>query len=330
MREGPAIAGPSPYEQNSIACLAAGATLVFRNTSEDHLDVHAATTPGDLAAAGADGSATHELKLLGVEWLENTPGGIGHASRKSPGPPALQWQTSAMIPSDVIARNHEHKAHRAGWLRAAVLGANDGLVSTGSLMVGVAATNAAPSMIVAAGVAAVAAGAMSMAAGEYVSVSAQTDIEEADMRIEAEHLAADPEGELAELTGIYIGRGVPEALARDVAEALMEHDALGTHLREELGHHEVSKARPLQAAVASAAAFTAGGLIPFLGGLWPEAMRVQGVWIVTFVGLIAAGVLSAKAAGCGVFRPTLRVVLGGTLAMVVTYAVGAWFGTLGI
>lgn len=231
---------------------------------------------------------------------------------------------------DVLARNIHHKAHRAGWLRAAVLGSNDGLVSTAALMVGVAATDASASAIVAAGVAGVAAGAMSMAVGEYVSVSSQSDIEAADRQLEIEHLAADPEGELEELTDLYVSRGVEPATARAVAEQMTAHDALTTHLREELGQHDFSKARPLQAALASAGSFTLGGLIPFLGGLWPADSRVMGVVVVTIIGLLAAGMLSAKAAGCGLLRPTLRVVLGGVLAMAITFGVGSLFGMTGV
>lgn len=232
---------------------------------------------------------------------------------------------------DVKARNSHHKAHRAGWLRAAVLGANDGLVSTASLMVGVAAATTDLKAVVLAGVAGVAAGAMSMAAGEYVSVAAQSDIEVADRRMEAEHLAADPEGELEELIEIYLQRGVTPELARQVAVQMTEHDALGTHLREELGQHEISKANPLQAAIASAAAFTLGGLVPFLSGLWPvPETRPYGVVVVTEIGLVIAGVLSAKAAGCGLLKPTLRVVLGGSLAMAITFVVGHIFGSIGV
>lgn len=230
---------------------------------------------------------------------------------------------------DVLARNIHHKAHRAGWLRAAVLGSNDGLVSTAALMVGVAATNASSGAIVAAGVAGVAAGAMSMAVGEYVSVSSQSDIEAADRQLELEHLAADPEGELEELTELYIGRGVEPTTARAVAEQMTAHDALTTHLREELGQHDFSKARPMQAALASAASFTIGGLVPFLGGLWPSDSRVLGVVVVTVIGLIVAGVLSARAAGCGLLRPTFRVLFGGVLAMAITFAVGMVFGQVG-
>lgn len=239
-----------------------------------------------------------------------------------------------MTPSDVVQRNLHHKAHRAGWLRAAVLGANDGLVSISSLMVGFAAAEAAGGTdgggksVLLAGLAGLAAGALSMAAGEYVSVSSQTDIEVADRKMEMEHLAADPEGELEELAEIYEERGLTPELAKQVAVALTEHDALGAHLREELGHHEVSKARPLQAAMASAAAFIAGGIIPFFGLFFSNGMRGPAITVISVVGLWVAGYLSARAAGCGILRPTLRVVLGGSLAMAVTYLVGTLFGAV--
>lgn len=230
-----------------------------------------------------------------------------------------------MTPPEVHKRNEHHKAHRAGWLRAAVLGANDGLVSTSALMVGVAATQASFGNIMAAGIAGVAAGAMSMAAGEYVSVKSQSDIEDADRKMEIEHLAADPEGELEELSEIYEGRGLSPELARQVAVALTEHDAVGAHLREELGHHETSRARPVQAAVASAASFVVGSLVPFIGMFASDAIRVQAVVAVSVLGLVVAGIAAALAAGCGVLRPTVRVVIGGSLAMAVTYAVGSLF-----
>lgn len=229
------------------------------------------------------------------------------------------------------AANMQHKAHRAGWLRAAVLGANDGLVSTSALMVGVAAAlidtrELAP--VITAGIAGIAAGAMSMAAGEYVSVAAQTDIEVADTKMEMAQLAQDPEGELEELTQIYMARGLSHELARETAQALTLHDALGAHLREELGHHETSKARPGQAAIASALSFICGALIPFIGILVPIEEKVISIVAVTIAGLFLTGFLSAKAAGCGLLRPTLRVVIGGSLAMGVTTVVGLIFGAV--
>ena len=219
--------------------------------------------------------------------------------------------------------SEQHATARSGWLRAAVLGANDGLVSTASLMVGVAASGAASGTIVTAGLAGLAAGSMAMAAGEYVSVSSQVDIERADRALEARELAEDPEGELAELTSIYRSRGVPPALARQVALALHEADPLEAHLRDALGHHEAGTARPLQASLASAASFLVGGLVPFLG-LFATATagRLVAIVLATLFGLLVAGVLGAKAAGAGVARPALRVLIGGALAMAVTAAVG--------
>lgn len=171
--------------------------------------------------------------------------------------------------AEIHKRNENHRAHRAGWLRAAVLGANDGLVSTASLMIGVVSAQR-NDFVVTAGLAGIAAGAMSMAVGEYVSVRSQNDIEESDRVLEMEHLAIDPEGELEELTQIYQERGISRATAEKVAQELHAHDPLGAHLRDELGQHESTKARPLQAAVASALSFTAGGAIPLLGALAPS------------------------------------------------------------
>lgn len=237
-----------------------------------------------------------------------------------------------MALEDVYLRNLEHRGHRAGWLRAAVLGVNDGLVSTASLMVGVAAASASleysVSIIVATGAAGIAAGALSMAVGEYISVSSQTDIEESDRLLEIEHLAIDPEGELLELIEIYKERGLNESLAREVAIAMTEKDALGTHLRDELGHHPHSKARPVQAALASASAFTAGGLIPFVGALIPgQGNVVLPILILTLVGLISAGVMGARTAGSALFIPTMRVVIGGCLGMAITAGIGQLFHT---
>jgi len=225
---------------------------------------------------------------------------------------------------DAVAGQPEgHRAGRAGWLRAAVLGANDGLVSTSSLMVGVAASGASTGAILTAGIAGLAAGAMAMAAGEYVSVSSQSDVERADREMEINHLAADPPGELEELTQIYQARGLPRELAEQVAVTLHEKDPLEAHLRDELGQHESTKARPLQAAAASAISFTLGGLVPFLGMLaHGEGPRLDLIVAVTIVGLAVAGLLGARAAGTALLRPTLRVVIGGTAAMIVTALIG--------
>lgn len=167
---------------------------------------------------------------------------------------------------EVQKRNLEHRTHRTGWLRAAVLGSNDGLVSTSSLMIGFAAASKGE-LLVTAGLAGIAAGAMSMAVGEYVSVKSQSDIEKTDRDIEINQLQEDPKGELLELTQIYMNRGLTKELASQVASALHEHDALEAHLRDELGHFDHTKARPLQAGVASAVAFSAGGVVPLIGAL---------------------------------------------------------------
>lgn len=221
------------------------------------------------------------------------------------------------------AHRETHRAGRAGWLRAAVLGANDGLVSTASIMVGIAAAQAGTSAVLTGGLAGLSAGAMSMAVGEYVSVRSQVDVEQADTAKEARELAESPRAELAELTAIYEARGVPHDLAHDVAIALHEHDPLQAHLRDELGHSEETAARPLQAAAASAAAFLVGGIVPFLGLLATTATtRVWLIVIVTLLGLAAAGSLAAVTAGTALTRPTLRVVLGGALAMAITAGVG--------
>lgn len=219
--------------------------------------------------------------------------------------------------------NMQHRAHRAGWLRAAVLGANDGLVSTSSLMIGVAAAKGGYSAILTAGVAGIAAGAMAMAAGEYVSVSSQTDIEEADAAIERNQLQSDPQGELEELAEIYEGRGLPKELAMQVALHMHEKDALEAHLRDELGQFEHTKARPAQAAMASAAMFTLGGIIPLMG-IFPKdsSTRVITIIAITMVGLAIAGAAGARAAGTRYLKPTLRVMIGGTLAMAVTAGIG--------
>jgi VIT1/CCC1 family predicted Fe2+/Mn2+ transporter len=224
-----------------------------------------------------------------------------------------------------------HGAGRAGWLRAAVLGANDGLVSTASLMVGVATSGASTGIILTAGIAGVAAGAMAMAAGEFVSVSSQTDIEKADRILEARELAADPAGELEELTAIYQSRGLPRPLAEQVAVALHLVDPIEAHLRDELGHSQATRARPLQAAVASAISFTLGGLVPFLGMLVSgETHRVVAIVLITIAGLALAGLLGARAAGTTLARPMVRVVLGGTAAMLVTALIGSLTKVVGI
>lgn len=231
---------------------------------------------------------------------------------------------------DVYLRNLEHKGHRSGWLRAAVLGVNDGLVSTASLLIGVAVASAsldnARSILISTGAAGIAAGALSMAVGEYISVSSQTDIEESDRLLEIEHLALDPEGELEELVEIYRERGLDNDLARQVAVQLTEKDALNTHLRDELGHHPHSKARPLQASIASATAFATGGFIPFLALFAPSLGKISlSILVFTVVGLVIAGIIGARTAGSKVLIPTLRVLIGGCLGMAITAAIGQIF-----
>jgi len=223
---------------------------------------------------------------------------------------------------------HEHYlSARSGWLRAAVLGANDGIVSTASLIVGVAAAAASRGEVLVAGVAGLVAGAMSMAAGEYVSVSSQTDAEKADLAIESSELVKDPEFELNELTQIYIERGLDPDLAGKVARQLTEKDALGAHARDELGITDLTRARPVQAAVASAAAFAAGAAIPLLAVVL--APLAAAVWIVPVAALAALallGVVSARRGGGRTWRATARVMFWGVLAMAVTAGIGALVG----
>ena len=230
-----------------------------------------------------------------------------------------------------IDANEDHRAHKAGWLRAAVLGVNDGLVSIASLMVGIVAAKQSESVIVTTAMAGIAAGALSMAVGEYVSVRSQVDIEESDRAIEAKQHATNPEGEFLELVQIYMQRGLKEDLAKQVAEQMHQHDALETHMRDELGQFEHTKARPVQAAVASAISFTIGGLIPFAGFHLPlinsDPLRI---FIVTVIGLAIAGYLSARTAGTHLVRATLRVVIGGVIGMIITGAIGALAHTAGI
>jgi VIT1/CCC1 family predicted Fe2+/Mn2+ transporter len=223
---------------------------------------------------------------------------------------------------DVYKRNLQHRTHRAGWLRAAVLGANDGLVSTASLMIGVAAAGK-NDFLLTAGLAGITAGAMSMAVGEYVSVRSQNDVEESDRLLEIEHLAADPEAELLELQHIYIARGLTPELAMQVAQEMHNKDALEAHLRDELGQHPHTKARPVQAAIASAISFTAGGLIPFAGAFAPSVgAKFWSIVIFTLGGLLITGVVSARLAGSRIFTPTVRVMLGGSLGMLITAGIG--------
>ena len=227
-----------------------------------------------------------------------------------------------MALEDVYQRNLHHRTHRAGWLRAAVLGANDGLVSTASLMIGVAAAGKTDFLLIA-GLAGISAGAMSMAVGEYVSVRSQNDVEESDRLLEIEHLATDPEGELVELQHIYIERGLSPELALTVAQEMHKKDPLAAHLRDELGQHPHTKARPVQAAIASALSFTAGGFIPFLGAFAPTlGAKAWSIVAFTVMGLVITGILSARTAGSKVLVPTLRVIIGGCLGMLITAGIG--------
>jgi VIT1/CCC1 family predicted Fe2+/Mn2+ transporter len=222
----------------------------------------------------------------------------------------------------------KHSISRIGWLRAAVLGANDGIVSTGSLIVGVAAANVPRSEIVISGIAALVAGAMSMAAGEYVSVSSQSDTERADLAKEAAELARQPELERQELAAIYVKRGLNPRTARATSEQMMAHDALEAHARDELGISETTTARPLQAALASALTFTGGAAAPLLAvALAPVALLVPVVVVAALACLMALGVLGAIAGGAPVTRSVLRVTFWGALAMALTAGVGRVFGT---
>jgi VIT1/CCC1 family predicted Fe2+/Mn2+ transporter len=223
---------------------------------------------------------------------------------------------------EVYQRNLQHRTHRAGWLRAAVLGANDGLVSTAALMIGVAAAGK-QDLVITAGIAGITAGAMSMAVGEYISVRSQNDVEEADRNLEIAHLAADPEAELKELQHIYIDRGLSPELALQVALEMHRKDPLEAHLRDELGQNPSTKARPVQAAIASAISFTFGGLIPFAGAFAPTlGTKAWSIVLFTLGGLMLTGVLSARTAGSTMLRPTVRVLIGGSLGMLITAGIG--------
>ncbi|WP_156924727.1 VIT family protein [Pseudoxanthomonas sp. J35] len=219
-----------------------------------------------------------------------------------------------------------HRTERVGWLRAAVLGANDGIVSVAGVVVGVAASGAEAGAILTAGIAATVAGAMSMAAGEYVSVQSQADTEEADMAIEKRELREDPEAELEELAQIYRQRGLDPALARQVAEQLTAHDALGAHARDELGISESLRARPVQAAAASAAAFCAGAVLPITATLLsPPATTGLVVTSATLVGLLLSGALAAWTGGAPMLRGALRVGFWGAAAMAAAHLIGGLF-----
>src|SRR5580765_5537786 len=227
-----------------------------------------------------------------------------------------------------MRHREQHRSERIGWLRAAVLGANDGIVSTASLVVGVAAAEANPQQVLVAGVAGLVAGALSMAAGEYVSVSSQADTERADLKREKGELATQPQAEEDELTGIYARRGLEPELARTVARQLMARDALGAHARDELGLTEELAARPLQAAVASAATFAVGAGVPVLTILVaPTNTLVPIVAVVSLLCLVALGSIAARVGGAPMLAGAARVTIWGMLAMRATAAVGRLFGT---
>ena len=228
-----------------------------------------------------------------------------------------------------VKAGEHHFVQRIGWLRAAVLGANDGIVSTASLIVGVAAASPERSAILIAGVAGLVAGAMSMAAGEYVSVSSQSDTERADLDTERKALRDSPKAELAELAQIYADRGVEEALAGEVARQLMANDALAAHARDELGISATTRARPLQAALTSAATFSIGAALPLAAAaIAPVPTTIPAVSIASLLSLGLLGVMSARAGGADVTNATIRVTFWGALAMAATAGIGALFGTV--
>jgi vacuolar iron transporter family protein len=226
-----------------------------------------------------------------------------------------------------MPHDEHHRTHRTGWLRAAVLGANDGIVSTASLLLGVAAAHSPHSGILLAGTAGLVAGAMAMAAGEYVSVSSQSDTEQADLVLERKGLEQDEEAEREELAAIYVERGLDAKLAKEVAHQLMVHDALGAHARDELGISAALRARPSQAAAASGASFMVGAAMPLLTALVaPESELIPLVAGTSLAFLAILGGVAAKVGGASVAVGTLRVLFWGALAMALTAAVGAWFG----
>jgi len=228
----------------------------------------------------------------------------------------------------MLKHSEFHRSHNNGWLRAAVLGANDGIVSTASLIIGVAAGNANHYTILLTSVAGLIAGAMSMAAGEYVSISSQSDTENADLAKERLELATDADSELKELTKIYVGRGLTPDLAHQVALQLTAHDALGAHARDELGITERASARPVQAALASASSFAVGALFPIMiAMLAPKSQLILFVATTSLISLAALGGLAAKVGGANLWLGAARITFWGTLAMAATAAIGSLFGT---
>jgi VIT1/CCC1 family predicted Fe2+/Mn2+ transporter len=225
-----------------------------------------------------------------------------------------------------LAKKEKHRTGRIGWLRAAVLGANDGILSTASLVVGVASADATRDNILIAGVAGLVAGGMSMAAGEYVSVSSQADTENADLMVERAELAADQEGELEELAEIYVSRGLNRSLATEVARQFMAHDALAAHARDELGISEVFTTRPVQAAFTSALSFALGAALPLITiGLSPERIIIPLVVITALIFLALLGTVAAYTGGASMLKGAMRVTFWGALAMAITAGVGTFF-----
>jgi vacuolar iron transporter family protein len=226
-------------------------------------------------------------------------------------------------------QQESHLVNRIGWLRAAILGANDGITSTASLIVGVAAASATQNAVLIAGVAGLVAGAMSMATGEYVSVSSQSDTERADLALERKELSENPAYELNELAEIYVKRGVDQALARQVAQQLMAKDALGAHARDELGISEHTTARPVQAALTSAASFSVGAAMPLLMVVVSPTRALVPLVFAASLGFLALlGAIGAKAGGANILRATVRVTFWGALAMALTAGIGKLFGTI--
>ena len=226
-------------------------------------------------------------------------------------------------------RPEDHRSRRAGWIRAMVLGANDGLLSTGALLLGVTAAGATSGAILVAGVAALAAGALSMGVGEYVSVSSQLDVMRADQHMEATELKRHPEAETRELTSIYQERGLSHDLAEQVAEALMAHDPLGAHMRDELGHTEEQRARPTQAAASSMGSFAVGATVPLLVAvLTSGGVQVPAIAAATIVGMVALGCVAASLGGAPLWRGALRVGIGGSAALAATFVIGTLFDSV--
>ena len=235
---------------------------------------------------------------------------------------------SDLVPGRVIQAPEQHAVNRIGWLRAAVLGANDGIVSTASLIIGVAAAASGKPQVLVAGIAGLVAGALSMAAGEYVSVSSQADTEAADLNRERTEHVAQPEFELEELADIYRQRGLDDALARQVAAALSAHDALAAHARDELGLVPIHRARPLQAALASAVTFAIGAALPLIAAVaLPLAAIPLGAALASLVFLMVLGGVGAKAGGAPIKRGVFRVTFWGAIAMAATYLIGSLLGT---